>query len=209
MSIIRLLIVKSATADSEIDVTNLTASDLQVRRIEWDALLASAELDVDVILLADNPAADVRALIRHLRNIAPACKIIIKLHNSSSQAIAYLQAGVTGLLDGLPEAERLAEIIREIAQGEYYLNQDIAQVLAMRQVKKILEPFTALSSREYDIFCLLAEGCSLQSIATQLGVNSKTVSNCQTLIKLKLSLDSKQAIKNLAHSHGLIRDKRV
>lgn len=209
MSIIRLLIVKSATADSEIDVTNLTASDLQVRRMESDALLASAELDVDVILLADNPAADVRALIRHLRNIATACKIIIKLHNSSSQAIAYLQAGVTGLLDSFPEAERLAEIIREIADGEYYLDQDIAQVLAMRQIKKMLEPFTALSSREYDIFCLLAEGWRLESIAAQLGVNSKTVSNCQTLIKLKLSLDSKQAIKNLAHSHGLIRDKRV
>lgn len=74
----------------------------------------------------------------------------------------------------------------------------------MRQIKKWLEPFISLSSREFDVFCLLAEGCSLKTIAERLGINSKTVSNCQTAIKLKLALDSRQAIKTFAKYHGLI-----
>lgn len=182
--------------------------DIQVRSVESDILMAATEMDCDVILIVDNPTQDMQAFISQARNLAPACKIIVKLYDSS-HAIAYLQVGVTGLLDSFHNLEQLADIIRDVYLGEYYLDQSIAQLLAMRQIKKMLEPFSALSSREFDVFCLLAEGGSLQSISTKLGINSKTVSNCQTLIKLKLSLDSKQAIKKLAQIHGLISDKRV
>nr|WP_225587876.1 LuxR C-terminal-related transcriptional regulator [Methylomonas fluvii] len=79
----------------------------------------------------------------------------------------------------------------------------------MRQIKKQLEPFVSLSSREFDVFCLLAEGCSLQTIATQLGISSKTVSNCQTQIKLKLAIDNRDTLTEFANSHGLIMHKGV
>jgi DNA-binding NarL/FixJ family response regulator len=208
VSIIKLLITKSETESWPIEASNFMLHDIKVCSVDWDVLIAATAIDVDVMLIVDNSERDMQALIRHLRNIAPASKIIVKLHDSS-QAIAYFQAGVTGLLDSCHNPERLAEIIRDVCLGEYYLDQATAQLLAMRQIKKMLEPFSALSSREFDVFCLLAEGCSLQSISAQLGVNSKTVSNCQTLIKLKLNLDSKQAIENFAQKHGLIKDKRV
>lgn len=197
MSIIKLLITHSATESCPVDVSSLLLHDIQVRSVESDILMAGTEMGFDVILIVDSPMQDMQALIKHVRNLVPACKIIVKLYDSSN-AIAYLQAEVTGLLDSFHNVVRLAEIIRDVYLGEYYLDQSIAQLLAMRQIKKMLEPFSALSSREFDVFCLLAEGGSLQSISAQLGINSKTVSNCQTLIKLKLSLDSKQAIKKLA-----------
>jgi len=117
--------------------------------------------------------------------------------------------GVTGLLDAMPEPNQLFEIVRLIHQGEYYLDKQIAQLLAMRQIKKALEPFVVLSSREFDIFCLLAEGYSLQAIAEQLGVSSKTVSNGQTQIKLKLGIESKQQIRHMAKTHGLMIEKSL
>nr|WP_305890925.1 LuxR C-terminal-related transcriptional regulator [Methylomonas sp. WSC-7] len=79
----------------------------------------------------------------------------------------------------------------------------------MRQIKKQLEPFSALSSREFDVFCLLAEDCSLQAIASQLGISSKTVSNCQTQIKLKLAIDNRGSLRKFADCHGLIIDNSV
>ena len=60
------------------------------------------------------------------------------------------------------------------------------------------------ASREFDVFCMLAEGCSLQVMANQLGVSSKTVSNCQSQIKAKLDLEARDEIIKFAKKHGLI-----
>jgi DNA-binding NarL/FixJ family response regulator len=67
-----------------------------------------------------------------------------------------------------------------------------------------LQPFAALSSREFDVFCLLAEGYRLQSIADRLNISRKTVSNCQSQIKLKLAVETRAAIAGVAKKHGLI-----
>ncbi len=209
MSFIKLLIAKSGYEESEIDADSLRLDDIDVYSVESDHLMTITSSDFDAVLIDDSPRQDSLALIRHFRSITPACKIIVRLRYSSAQAVSYLQSGVTGILDSLHDSDQLAEIIRHVCRGEYYLDKDISQLLAMRQIKKLLEPFTSLSSREFDVFCLLAEGCSLKTIAEQLGINSKTVSNCQTLIKLKLALNGKQAIKKLAKSHGLIMEKSV
>jgi two-component system invasion response regulator UvrY len=209
VSFIKLLIAKSGYEESEIDADSLRLDDIDVYSVESDHLMTITSSDFDAVLIDDSPRQDSLALIRHFRSITPACKIIVRLRYSSAQAVSYLQSGVTGILDSLHDSDQLAEIIRHVCRGEYYLDKDISQLLAMRQIKKLLEPFTSLSSREFDVFCLLAEGCSLKTIAEQLGINSKTVSNCQTLIKLKLALNGKQAIKKLAKSHGLIMEKSV
>lgn len=209
MSFTKLLITNSEYAENEIDAESLRLYEINAHPVEWNHLMTMTSIDFDAVLLEDSPSQDSLALIHHFRSIAPACKIIVRLRHSSAQAIAYLQSGVTGILNSLHDSDQLAEIIRHVCRGEYYLDKDIAQLLAMRQIKKLLEPFTSLSSREFDVFCLLAEGCSLKTIAEQLRINSKTVSNCQTLIKLKLALDSKQAINEFAKSHGLIMEKGV
>ena len=164
----------------------------------------SAEITCDAVLLIDSPTRDNLALIRHLGSIAPSCKIIVSAPHSCANATAYLQAGVSGLLDALHPPEKLAGILRRVGAGEYYLDQNIAQLLAMRQIKKLLAPFATLNSREYDVFCMLAEGNSLQTIAGQLGISAKTVSNCQSQLKAKLSLESRDAIVAFAKKHSLI-----
>ena len=206
MSFIKLLIAKSGYEESEIDADSLRLCGIDVDSVEWNDLMTITSINVDAILLDDSPGQHSQILVQHLRSIRSTCKIIVSLRHSSAQAVSYLQLGVTGILDSFHEPRQMAEIIRHVCRGEYYLDKDIAQLLAMRQIKKLLEPFTSLSSREFDVFCLLAEGCSLKTIAEQLGINSKTVSNCQAIIKLKLALDSKQAIKKFAKSHGLIMD---
>lgn len=157
-----------------------------------------------VLLDADNAESANLALIRQCRQHMPACKFLVLFRHSAVAATFYLQQGVTGLLVSLPGAEHLAELLSRLLAGEYYLDQTLAQLLAMRQIKKMLEPFSALSSREFDVFCLLSEGFKLQQIAEQLGISSKTVSNCQTQIKFKLALDNRAALIKFAKNHGLI-----
>ncbi len=174
-----------------------------------DSLMSATEMACDVVLLDEDSGHDTPALIQQLWAVAPACKIMLIIRHSCFQAVAYLQMGVTGLLDAMPASSQLLEIVRLVHQGEYYLDKQIAQLLAMRQIKKTLEPFVVLSSREFDIFCLLAEGCNLQTIAEQLGISSKTVSNGQTQIKLKLGIDNKQQIRHMAKIHGLMSEKSL
>lgn len=210
MSVIRLLLPEPGFAEISLNPEELEKQGVVVITTEPNTAepMNFAALDIAMI---DGEAAlrDNLTLIDQIKSIAPACKFMVLLRGSSAHALTYMQAGVTGLLAVLPDAVKLAEIIRKIVQGEYYLDQDIAQLLAMRQIKKQLEPFVSLSSREFDVFCLLAEGCSLQTIALQLGISSKTVSNCQTQIKLKLAIDNRGSLRKFANCHGLIIDNSV
>ncbi|MDT4290815.1 response regulator transcription factor [Methylomonas sp. MO1] len=209
MSVIRLLL-PPGFAEIGLDPVELEKQGIVVVTMEPNtaepmnfAALELAMIDGEATL------QDNLTLIEQIKSIAPACKFMVLLRHSSAHAVTYMQAGVTGLLAVLPDAVKLAEIIRKLVQGEYYLDQNIAQLLAMRQIKKQLDPFVSLSSREFDVFCLLAEGCSLQTIALQLGISSKTVSNCQTQIKLKLAIDNRGSLRKFANCHGLIIDNSV
>ncbi|MDT4331829.1 LuxR C-terminal-related transcriptional regulator [Methylomonas sp. MED-D] len=155
----------------------------------------------DIVLLA---GAGLPTRIRSLASTYPDCKIAAVIEMSVDDALSCLASGALGVLLAPLPADRLARILVQIAAGGYFIDQRIAQMLALRQLKKILEPFSALSSREYDVFCLLADGKSLAEIAVQLGVSRKTVSNTQTQIKLKLGLSGRPAIVACAKRHGLV-----
>ena len=203
---IKLLVVETKAQDI-FDKVDWNAFGIEMVFIPADSLISTTEMACDVILLHEDSSHIDSELIQHLRLVAPACKILLVVRHSCSQMVAYLQMGVTGLLEGLPSPDQLPGIVSLVHRGEYYLDKPIAQLLAMRQIKKTLEPFSVLSSREFDIFCLLAEGCSLKMIAHQLGISSKTVSNGQTQIKLKLGIANKQQLKQMAKNHGLMIDK--
>ncbi|OAI08000.1 response regulator transcription factor [Methylomonas methanica] len=210
MSVIRLLLPAQGFAEISLKPEELEKQGIVVITTEPNPTEPMNFAAMDIVLIdGDAALQDNLALIDQIKAIAPSSKFMVLLRHSSAHAVTYMQAGVTGLLAALPDAVKLAEIIRKIVQGHYYLDQDIAQLLAMRQIKKQLDPFISLSSREFDVFCLLAEGCSLQTIATQLAISSKTVSNCQTQIKLKLALENREDIKKFANCHGLIIDNSV
>lgn len=170
--------------------------------------LASTTLlptDIDCVLFDGRQGADwVISQIRVAQSLSPHCKLLVCMPNSTQDAITYLQQGVSGLMALNQSADALIEVLEHVVDGHFYLNQEIAQCLAMRQIKKLLAPFNALTSREYDVFCMLAEGFTLQAMADQLKVSSKTVSNCQSQIKAKLGLETRDSIMEFAKNHGLL-----
>jgi len=91
-----------------------------------------------------------------------------------------------------------------MSRDQLYLEKDLIQILALRQIKKILQPFSQLTAREYDVFCLLAENYSIQTTASLLSISAKTAFNCQTKIRKKLTLKNQLEITQFAKKHGLI-----
>ncbi len=119
------------------------------------------------------------------------------------QALQYLQLGASGVLTQ-PSDKILQDCLQSIANDQLYLEADFIQILALRQIKKTLQPFQQLTAREYDVFCMLAEDYSIQAIAELLSVTTKTVFNCQTQVRKKLELMNQQQMINMAKKHGLV-----
>jgi len=200
-----LLVFGSALANLAVDGEQLRQTGVEVITVEPSS---SPEFPIDEIdcVLFDG-TGDGRwgvEQIKHLHLLRPQCKILVSMPNSILSAVDLLQAGAVGLLKQSQTAEQFVSILNRLQSGHFYLDQDIAQQLAIRQIKRLLAPFNQLTSREFDVFCLLAEGFSLQSMAEQLCVSSKTVSNCKSQIKSKLGIESREAMHEFAKIHGLI-----
>ena len=62
-----------------------------------------------------------------------------------------------------------------------------------------------LSTREFGIFCLLAEGHNTSEIAKRLSLSYKTVANYSTQIKSKLNVNTIAEITRLAIRHNIVQ----
>ena len=63
---------------------------------------------------------------------------------------------------------------------------------------------SSLSTREFEIFCMLAKGLPVAEIAANLALSAKTVANYTTQVKSKLDVSSVAELTRLAIRHGLI-----
>lgn len=78
--------------------------------------------------------------------------LVFNLENNIQQSLQYLQVGVSGIIYQLKNASKLRHVIHEIKQQNIYLEAELTQILALRQIKKIITPFNLLSSREFIVY---------------------------------------------------------
>lgn len=166
--------------------------------------LSAKSFDIVAIDGAQASLALMQDLQQYQANASVQKLVIYNFQDTVQQGINYLASGVSGLFMHLCSCDNLAEKFRAVNVGQVYIEPELAQLLAMRQIRKLLQPFNTLCSRDFDVFCLLAEGFSIDDIAVQLGISSKTVFNCQTQIKKLLNLSSKIEIEQFAKMHGII-----
>ncbi len=169
--------------------------------------LAPLFLDQADMLIVDSgqtsPWLDEQLVV--YRGLAQTSPLLLVNHDMKlHQALAHLEAGAKGILGVDCVTNELEQAFSTLLNGDIYLTSDFIQSLAMRQIQKMLLPFKELTSREFDLLCLLAEGYSLAYIAEQMQISSKTVSNCQTELKRKLGMQDRHNLITLAKRHGII-----
>ena len=126
------------------------------------------------------------------------------MHEAVSFASQALKAGVRGYVTKTGVAEDLLTAITEVARGKTFLSAEIAQKVALQTLMGEDDPLHQLSSREFEIFRLLAEGRKVEEVAEMLKISQKTVANYYTMIKQKLGVSSPIEMVRLAIRHGLI-----
>jgi len=143
--------------------------------------------------------------VRRIHAREPAMRILVlSAHEDTMHARRLLKAGATGYLTKRAAAEALIRAIREVARGATFLEPQIAQELALRQVSDAREPLDTLSETEFKVFLALARGESVQHIATVMSVSPRTVGTHLYNIKHKLAASNSAELALIAMRAGLL-----
>lgn len=145
--------------------------------------------------------------LRRLIQRNPRCKVLMfSIHDEPIYASRALKAGAKGYIIKSSVPETLVIAVCTLAQGGTFIAPELAQKLVLTMVsEKDDDNLKQLSPREFDIFCLLANGLTPREIAKKLCLSYKTVCNHSTTIKDKLELKTMAEMTLLASRHGLIQ----
>jgi DNA-binding NarL/FixJ family response regulator len=129
--------------------------------------------------------------------------LIFSMHEEVIFARRALQAGAFGYLAKASAPSALVEAVHTIASGKKYLSAAVAKALAWRADALDATAHNGLSAREFEVLRQLVQGHSIGDIARSMGINPKTVSNHQSLIRQKLGADSAVQLLSIARKLGL------
>ncbi|MCT9123005.1 response regulator transcription factor [Cupriavidus gilardii] len=141
-------------------------------------------------------------VLRCLKARVPALRVLVfSMHDSPAIVAQALRAGADGYLTKSSAPDLLVDAVHRVAAGERPLSDDIAAVAGEGDPRAL--PHMRLSPREFDLFRLLVRGITLEDIAAQLYLSTKTIANYQTLIRKKLGLANVVEMYRYAREHGL------
>jgi two-component system, NarL family, invasion response regulator UvrY len=157
-----------------------------------------------VILDMSLPGASGMELVRKMAARHPSTRILVfSMHEDALLAERAIQLGARGYITKSSAPELLVAAVADVMAGKIALSPDIAQALAILKVSGEADPLTGLSSREFEVFRLIARGQSNASIAALLSLSTKTVANYQSLIKQKLGITSDVELVLLAQRRNV------
>ena len=143
------------------------------------------------------------ALRRILLRYHDAKIIIFSMHENVMFAVQALTAGAISYVAKSSDAHELVRAVTSAAEGISYLTPALSEKINAQTITNE-NPIQKLTSREFEIFRLLAEGKTVDDIATLLNIGQKTVANYQTILKQKLKITRPVELVRLAIKHGLI-----
>jgi two-component system invasion response regulator UvrY len=170
-----------------------------LRRKEWDLLLMD-------IHMPDRSGLDI---LKHVTSGYPDVRVLIMSGLPEEQyARNVLRAGASGYLSKGGSPEEFLKAVRLVLNGRRYVSAALAESMAadLENPRDQNQPLhTALSTREFQIFCKLAAGSSVGSIGEELSLSVKTVSTYRSRILEKMSFSSNADMTSYALRNGLIQ----
>src|SRR5580704_5950792 len=155
-----------------------------LRGAEWDLLLMD-------IHMPDRSGLDI---LKHVTSGYPDVRVLIMSGLPEQQyARNVLRAGASGYLSKGGSPEEFLKAVRLVLNGRRYVSAALAESMAadLENPRDQNQPLhTALSTREFQIFCKLAAGSSVGSIGEELSLSVKTVSTYRSRILEKMSFSS-------------------
>ncbi|MBU1690181.1 MAG: response regulator transcription factor [Gammaproteobacteria bacterium] len=159
-----------------------------------------------VILDLSMPGIGGLETLRRIKAKDPAMHILIfSMHDSQTLVLRSLEAGATGYLTKQGGVTQMVEAVRQVAQGKLFVDSKYVPDLMHHRLFATDDPLHALSTREFQIFQLLAEGHSVSDIAVMLSISPKTVGVHHAHIMRKLRLQNAAQLVRLAIRCNIVK----
>ena len=178
------------------EATTYQAIEAQLDGQPWDLIL------LDVVM----PELNVIDVLGRIRGQYPEVPVLILTALSETEyAVRTIAAGANGYITKHYASDELILAVRKVLAGETYLSSEAAKALAAGlQTAGSISPHHALSRRELQVFCMIAQGKAVKEIAYDLSVSAKTVGTYVSRIKEKTGLENYVDIARYALQHDLV-----
>lgn len=185
-------------------LATLAGTEISEAATGRDALLRLRQDRPQLVLLDLNvpEIGGLELLRRMLLEDKTAYILVLSMHAEPLYAARAMELGARGYLSKNASAEELLTAVRRVVEGGRYIENEIAQELALQNVTSDRD-LQDLTERDLEIMRLLAEGMNLTEIADALGIGYKTVANACSHIKAKLGVTRTSELVRLAMTLGI------
>jgi two-component system, NarL family, invasion response regulator UvrY len=159
------------------------------------------DTDYDLLLLDIHmPETNSFDLLKYILNTKPNSKVLIFSMNSESMyAKRFLKAGAIGFVSKDAPIEELKKAVDlTLNNRKYFSDTFIESVLNEKIDKEYNNPFSNLSTREFEIANLLLEGKPVGEISVLLNIKNSTTATYKARIFEKLKIENVLQLNELA-----------
>ena len=167
-------------------------------------VVAEAQNAQELLALARRHPCDVMVLdismpgrngldvLRELRKEFPkVAALVLSMHPEDQYAVQAFRAGASGYLTKESAPEELVGAIRKVVGGGRYVSTSLAEKLAVDlATDHDKAPHETLSTREFQILCMIGSGKSVTEIGDELALSVKTVGTYRARILEKMNMHS-------------------
>jgi DNA-binding NarL/FixJ family response regulator len=157
----------------------------------------------DILLLDISMPGGGLSALASILSATPEQKIVMLTVSETNADVAQaLKAGARGYVLKGVGSKALAEILRDVANGQSYVSPSLsARLLSdlLQPTGSKPDPLAQLTGREAEILKLVAEGLSNKEVAARLSLQEKTVKHHMTRVLAKLNVRNRTEAALLMH----------
>lgn len=173
---------------------------------EGEAMIEEHRPEV-VLLDISMPGRSGLDLLPAIRKRSPKSKVIVLSSFADPQfAVRAIREGASAFLTKGRAPQELLEAVRTVSVGRRFISAELADQLAslLATAKSDRPPHESLSSREFEVFRMIASARAISEIAQELNLSVKTVSTYRARILEKMQMSSNAELMQYAMRNNLV-----
>ena len=147
-------------------------------------------------------------VVRRLREQLPDTRVLVlTMHQEDEYVLQAVRAGASGYLVKDSAASELLAAVRNLHAGRGHFGPQAARTLAQQlqhPERTLDDPYGRLTSREREVFHLIAEGHTTKEVARKLDISVKTAENHRSRVLEKVGVRNTAELVRYALRKGLL-----
>lgn len=135
--------------------------------------------------------------------------LIVSMHDNEAYVLEALRNGAFGYVLKDSSAQELVDAVNKVSQGLRHLSSPLSEraisFYTERTQSSSYEPYETLTTREREVFQLMAEGLSNNEISVNLNISPRTVEIHKSNVMHKLNLSNQTDVVKYAIRRGILR----